>query len=410
MTAKFPTPDSIRKYAEKAFIRYIKAWVRGESEDFFPLTVPKSAVRMNDYGNISQIQHAVHDLITHAKPPSNHGHKSSGFTVVMDRRRARDGGTNNEIEKIRIDSELDLVSLANQRTQFEHFKLAVDRLRSHLPELSDWILRRPQRLLNSIEILDGLIEVVDCLKRNPRPGVFARELPLTVDTKFIERHQAILHEWLNECSRDLRVFGEENFFAKYGMRKDGEHHSIHILDPDLQVEYSIPFKELSLSADDLKESSFKNVNVLFVENRVNLLTLPPLKRTIGVEGKGSFVNQYASMPWLHNCTLHYWGDLDVEGFGILATFRSAIRDHGLNAPLPSVMMDQATFDRFSEYSVEYSPSKITGKLAFLTESERAVFDMLVSNKLRLEQEQISQAYIRERLQALIAANGFRIDS
>lgn len=161
---------------------------------------------MTDYGKISELQRVVEDLKTQAKSES-----SPGYTVVFDRRRARGGGANDEIKKITIDSEANLISLADQERQFQQFKLAVSRLRNHLPELDDWILRHPRKPLASRGILDGLIEVADYLKENPRPGVFARELPLSVDTKFLEQHRGILDEWLCECPRELRVFGEDFF-------------------------------------------------------------------------------------------------------------------------------------------------------------------------------------------------------
>lgn len=392
MTTTLPTPHSIRQYAEHAFLRYIKQWVNGNTNDRFPLTVPRSSVRLTDYGKISELQRVVEDLKSQAKSDER-----LGYTVVVERRRARGGGENEEIAKIRIDSEADLVWLANQREQFQQFKLAVSRLRSQLPELDDWIRRCPRKLLASLEFIDGLIEVVDYLKKNPRPGVFARELPLSVETKFLEQHQGILDAWLSECPRELRVFGEDDFFAKYGMRNDRDHHAINVLDPDLQTEFSIPFKELSLSMRDLRGLRVKGVRVIFVENRINLLTLPPLKRTIGVDGKGKYVNQYASLPWLSSCESYYWGDMDVEGFGILASFRAALRNHGLETRLPSLMMDQASFDRFSKFAVSHTPSKVAVNLEFLSVEERSLLEMLLSKKRRLEQERLSQPYIAERL-------------
>ena len=52
-------------------------------------------------------------------------------------------------------------------------------------------------LIANLKAVDGLLNVVEYQKLHPRPGVFAREIPLSVDTKFIEQNAGILEPWLN---------------------------------------------------------------------------------------------------------------------------------------------------------------------------------------------------------------------
>lgn len=390
-STKYPNRQRIAKFAEGLYPRYVKAWLAGTLDGWFPKRMPNSAVRM-DYSKVSFIQDLVSDLEQHQKTD-----RRSGYRIEYKDRKARDGGSNREISGIFVDSEQDLLTLAGKAVDFQQFQEVLRKLRAELPELGDWIQRNPLKLSSYHEPLDGLIAVVQYLKSNPRPGVFARELPLPIGSKFVEQHQGILDQWLGECSRDLRVFDETSFFLKYGLRDDKEHHAINLLDPDLKREYQIPFKELSLSWRDLLGLKLSNVRILFVENLVNLLTLPDRSRTIGIAAKGKFVNQFASLPWLRNCELFYWGDFDVEGFGILASFRAALHAHGVEVSITSLLMDRATFDAFAAFKVPHAPSSTDASLQWLTEDERAMFEFLRDEKWRLEQEYVSQAYVEKNL-------------
>jgi hypothetical protein len=65
----------------------------------------------------------------------------------------------------------------------------------------------------------GMLLVVDYLREHPRPGVFARELPLPLDTKFVERNQRILREWLDIVLPPHAIRADERHFERrYGLR------------------------------------------------------------------------------------------------------------------------------------------------------------------------------------------------
>lgn len=130
---------------------------------------------------------------------------------------------------------------------------------------------------------------------------------------------------------------------------------------------------------------------VIVENKLVFLTLPQLPDTLAIFGSGFQVELLAKLPWLRECPNWYWGDLDAQGFQILARLRA------LFPQVVSLMMDEATLEAFREFVVVGTPSP-AAELPQLTPGERALFERLVHANLRLEQERISQAYVLQQIE------------
>ena len=73
-----------------------------------------------------------------------------------------------------------------------------------------------------------------------------------------------------------------------------------------------------------------------------------------------------------------------------------IRQHYPNAS--SFLMDQNTYSIFSEFAVENKNKR--KELPHLLSEERSLYDFLVNNKKRLEQERISQQFVQIKLQEI----------
>jgi hypothetical protein len=116
--------------------------------------------------------------------------------------------------------------------------------------------------------------------------------------------------------------------------------------------------------------------------------LPSLSETFALLGGGFGVSRLAAVPWLRECPIIYWGDLDAQGFQILSQLRS-IFPHVF-----SLMMDEQTLQTFSSFHVEGTPSSAR-QLPYLTSEEHKLFLRLSEQKLRLEQERISHVYALE---------------
>jgi len=229
---------------------------------------------------------------------------------------------------------------------------------------------------------DGLLQILRYFRANPRPNLFARELPLPVDTKFIDRHEGVLREWLDRVLPPGSIRSDEAHFARrFGFRYPELHVLVRFLDPELQREWASPWSELSLPLGALAAVPARDLEVIIVENKINLLTLPPRRRTIGFGALGRAASELRAVRWLATVPVTYWGDLDVEGFEILSALRAEF-PHAR-----SLLMDGVTLTRYSA-GAQGTGRRVELPPPHLTAEEQIAFDRCLRENLRVEQEHI----------------------
>jgi hypothetical protein len=86
-----------------------------------------------------------------------------------------------------------------------------------------------------------------------------------------------------------------------------------------------------------------------------------------------------AVAWLKHTRLLYWGDLDAQGFEILALLRRSLPN------IQSVMMNQETLETFRKFAVPGTPA-IPAYYLELIDDEMTVYQWLADHNLRLEQE------------------------
>lgn len=375
------TPDEILVKAENAYKnKFLPSWVRGEDTDFFPLRIPVNLSLLK--GDIAATIKAVDRLRDQSKE-----HRGWGYSIHWKQVRSREFGNNPQPDQITIDTLDDLLRLSRQAEHFAATRECSNRVRKELPGLSAWLVahvRSPARLADSLE---GLIAVTKFFIAHPWPDCFARQIPVKVDTKFVERHQALLRQWLDVLLPASAIdVNETKFSRRFGLRDGQPHRGIRILDQGLLPELDLPGDELSLPLRSLAKLPVRETTIVVVENRLNLLTLPALKRTLGIRGEGKAVTRLHRLTWLHDNRILYWGDIDVDGFLILSSLRN------LFPHVESILMDRATLEQHSDYVA--SGNGTTPSLpSNLTEEESATFLRCSKHNQRLEQEHVLQPFV-----------------
>ena len=159
------------------------------------------------------------------------------------------------------------------------------------------------------------------------------------DSKFFERHERLLKTLLDE-----RFDGEasrQGLSAFLGASAEGEH---WVLVAPL-ADGLLPFRRLRLTTSELHTTALPARRILLVENERSLHQLPtPLADTIAVLGSGLNLSWLAA-PWLQQCDVAYWGDVDTWGLAMLATARRHLPQ------LHALLMDRATFDAHADCAV-----------------------------------------------------------
>jgi hypothetical protein len=379
------TPAEIRQKAERLYLPMLLAWLNGEP--YFPHDISFRKPQASD--DYITLRTGVEQLTKGSK-----AQRGFGYSVDLQQRQTRSYGVQSLPTRIFFETEADLLQLIGKVEEAAAFKCDAVLIRHELPQLGDWLRNNMQHVIRHAGAWPGLIEVCQYFLAHPRPNLYARQLPLTVHTKFIEEHQGILRRLLDGLLPAEAISApERSFERRFGLRYDEPLLRVRLLDPQLQERLGLPISDLSVPLSQFEHLDLAGQCCIIIENKLTFLTLPSLPGCFAIFGSGFAVELLKGISWLADCSLIYWGDLDAHGFMILAQLRAAY-------PLTvSLMMDTTTLERFGHFAVAGEPGATT-HLPHLTPDEHALFTYLANNNIRVEQERISYDYVLQQLQKL----------
>jgi hypothetical protein len=135
---------------------------------------------------------------------------------------------------------------------------------------------------------------------------------------------------------------------------------------------------MGLPLDVFCRRAIHGLRVIITENLMNFECLPEATNTLAIGGQGIAAELLHKVPWLADCDVYYWGDIDEHGFQILSRLRN-------------VMMEVATLEKYRHLT---GAGEKAGKPpSNLTPEEQKTYDIVVRENLRLEQEKIPQAVL-----------------
>lgn len=374
-------PDVIRRKAVNLYPKYLRAWLDGEP--FFPRDIPSNK-KLDE--NLATAAESVQRLRSGSKESLGYG-----YTVEWETINSRRHGRNEFPQRVLFETPADLLKFIGKEREFSQFTAAVSHLRERYPQLESWIRSHRKELIDAAAEIESLVAVVDYFVAHPRPERFARELPLAVDTKFIERNQRLLRAWLDIVLPPHAIRADEEHFARrFGLRYVEQPIWIRYLDDGLKTRSGMPWSEFALPLRELANQPLVCDRVIIVENQVPLRTLPSLTNAIAIGGLGNGVTDLRYVTWLSSRDVWYWGDLDVEGFDILSRLRTLLPH------VRSFLMDAETLTRW--HADFATPG--TGRdsvPAHLTEEESTACRHCATKNLRIEQERIPQEYVLSSL-------------
>jgi hypothetical protein len=369
------SPDEIRQKAERKYLDFLRAFLRDEA--FFPLEFPVGALP-KDYPILSAGILKLRDS------------EKLGYRLELEASKTRQFGEQHLPKRIYIEDASNFLKLIKRQSEFQAFERDIRLIRSQLPQLEKWLIQNPLQVLNYLGEWDALCSVCGYFMVNPRPNRYLRELPIEVHTKFIEQHMGILRLLFDFLLPGESIAEEKDFYLRYGLRYAEPLIRLRFLDKALQ---NSPYSDISIPVSELARNSIPAQNCLIVENQMTFLSLPSLPKTLAIWGGGFMLGILREIEWLNEMKIYYWGDLDAQGFEILSRLRTIFPQ------TKSVLMDEYTLQQFASYIHQGTESKaLSLNLSF---AEQQVYEYLQSRNERLEQEQLSHAFVLKRLQSLI---------
>lgn len=386
--------------ADAIVAQVLKRWNRGEllaarltGVTLFPMEIPLKRPRPRD------IADRFGDVLGWARALETAG-VSTGRAFLLRREMVRNRvhGANELPVAAVIPSESNALRLIRKQPAAERFRSIADETIPRYPTLRGWLAHRPLQVIEHAEQWSRVLAVLDWFTSHPRPGIYLRQVDIPgVDTKFIEAHRGLLSELLDivlpDGAVDRAVSGLAAFHQRYGLKRELPLVRCRLLDPELYVS---GLSDLSVPADQFAALCPPVRRVFITENRTNGLSFPDCPASMVVFGLGYGLDRLTDVHWLRRADVHYWGDIDTHGFGILNRLRVALPE------ARSLLMDRATLEAHRSLWVHEPPgSRYVEDTSRLTPDERALFDDLLFDRLgervRLEQERVAYGWLEQAL-------------
>jgi hypothetical protein len=313
-----------------------------------------------------------------------------GATITYELRTSRRWGRMEIPIALRFETEKALCEFVGRSEEARAFHEDRALVEARLPSLAPWCARNTLHVIAHRGAWPELAAVVEYLLAHPRPACFPRDLPVLTDTKFIERHTGILRRLLDAVLPASAIQKGENVFEKrYGFSEEPVLIRYRLLDPALCAEVG-GYSELAVPALEFTLPRGAT-RVFIVENKRVFHSFPKVVGGVCLWGSGFAILHLEPSRLPPSIPIWYWGDLDVQGFTILARLRKHLASAG--GELRSFLMDQAAFTRYRSWAVPGTPSDLPDR-AHLLEEEYEVCRALASAEdaggacLRIEQERV----------------------
>lgn len=385
------SPEQIRQKAGSWWVPFLRACLRGES--FFPKKIERiGRVKAGEFME-KYVQRFEETELLYAHSKSRIGY---GYTVHTFEKNFKKFRTERLPEYVQFDTAEDYVRYIGREKEWSWFKEGCALINGRVPVLKEWVDIQPEKVITHYHKWEDLLKVCLYFIENPRPALYVRELPIDVDTKFIEANQAIVRSLLDFLlpASAIRDKAEKEIGKRYYLKFDEPRVRIRVLDPILLKDHP---DDISIRLSDFQSWTFPYPcrNVLLAENKMNTLTLPPIQSAIVIWTGGGFnISHLENVSWLSDKAIYYWGDLDAQGFEIL---------HQMRCYYPgtkSMLMDKNTFRQYRHKCGEGKKS-VAVNLEMLEIPEKALHKILKRKNLRLEQEKIPQEYVNAYVNRMI---------
>ncbi|KWH62226.1 Wadjet anti-phage system protein JetD domain-containing protein [Burkholderia anthina] len=208
------------------------------------------------------------------------------------------------------------------------------------------------------------------------------------DSKFFERHRALLCHMLNvRFGGQVSELGLEAFL---GAPEDDER---WLLVVPLAAGI-LPFRQQRIRAGELVQLPKCVGHIIIVENERSVHQLAELPDAVAILGAGLSLD-WTHDPWLASKRVAYWGDMDTWGLKMLGKVRQAIPS------LSALLMNRDCFERYAANLAVRELVPVDGRRPDgLTEDEGAFFEYLLTQERgRLEQEFLPKDIVRAAMHA-----------
>lgn len=372
------TQAEIHKKAQNKYKNYLKAKIY--NQNIFPLEIKGNMkVIETDYNKATYIFQNIYD--------ESKFNKKYGYSLILSNSKKI------KIEKLFFETEIDYLKYLSKEKEVKEFKEKLDILRKQLNISNQLLEKYLSKILKwDIEFTIYISKTVKFLIENPNSGLYPREIPIDIPTKFIEKNISIITAFLNEFTPLSNI---ENKYQKIGLiDKDFLIYIRSINEFDISnTNNSVKSKIIYLNPSSFSEFSQNSDRIFIIENKTTFFTFPLKKNDICLYSGGFSILSFININLKKSDKLYYFGDIDEHGLAILSLFRKIYPN------TKSIFMDLKTLKDNYIFSSEKGKT-YQGDVSNLTKEEMKTFNYIRENKISLEQEKIPLDYITKNIKNL----------
>jgi hypothetical protein len=371
--------------AERRYIDFLRSIVVGT--DIFPLDLRLG--KTNRAADYASYQNQLSTLRTAAA--------QLGIEIVWERVNAPRFGQHERPQSACFPNEETYLAALDKAVEVAGFRADLATIRASCPQMESWTSTSVRKILAYHGRWPQLMRTVNWFVKNPQCDLYLRQLPIPgVDTKFFEKHEAIIDDLLANAVPEHGKTTGQTFAEKHGLRRQEPLVRVRFLDPFLQSKMGFPMDDFSIPEPTFRALDLLGATAIITENLRNFLSLPKVENAACVLGSGHAATLLADSIWLKNTRIFYWGDIDGHGFLTLNRLRNFLPH------VTSLMMDEETFDLSREFTGPATPVENL-ELNNLTVAENLMFQKVRDGSIALEQERIPYPHVTKILESIDTA-------
>lgn len=364
------TPEQIREWALARHSDYLRTIVTGEV--FFPKEVRFG--RASPTEDFRRLKTQFDSLAA--------GAVRIGYCIAWEERNTARWGRQRFPVRVWFEDETGFATATGKATELAKFRRNLGLTREQRPELEEWMRKNARRIVEAGEDWPGVLRVCSYFLKNPQPQLYARQLPINVPTKFIDGHHDLLRSVLDFLIGNHADPAARTFDARFHLLEDEAHVRLRFLDDSLRLSSEFPVTDATLPVSSFRTLSIRPKIAIVAENKMCFLTLPPKADAIALFGAGKAAALLHGTPWLQNCRLFYWGDMDDTGFNILSQLRAEY------PRTESLLMNAAAWHEHRQLAEPGRLDAVPPLRLALTPDEEAAWREARDGGLMIEQEKI----------------------
>src|SRR5438477_1293911 len=176
-------PNDIQQLCERKYPAFLRSIVTGEQ--FFPM--PIRFGRPSTAEDWEKLRSEVAAL----------ANGQLGYRIEWTETNTRRWGRQRLPDRVWFENEAEFLQAVRRINEVERLRSNLALARKEFAALESWFPANTSRLVEFGAVWPDLMKVCRYFLANPRPALYARELPINVDTKFIDRHQSVLRSLLD---------------------------------------------------------------------------------------------------------------------------------------------------------------------------------------------------------------------